>query len=51
MCPPSLWTVEDLLFDRGIDLERYIIERYIIDRKTSKKRRAAALAEWRPIAS
>jgi len=62
--PMSLRNVEDLLFERGIDIchetvrlwwnrfgplfaagNHFNLERHLIDRKTYKTRRSAALAE------
>ena len=46
--PLSLRNVEDLLFERGIDLCH---ERHLVDRQTYKERRSAALTAWQSVMS
>ena len=52
--PLSLRNVEDLLFERGIDIHgtvhnHFNQERHLISRDLYHQRRSAALAEWRAV--
>ena len=51
--PLSLRNVEDLLFERGIDISHetvgYSQERTLIDRQRYKERRSEAFSEWRSV--
>jgi putative transposase len=51
--PLSLRNIEDLLFERGIDISyetvRFNQERHLIDRQNYKERRSEAFSEWRTV--
>ncbi len=57
--PLSLHNVEDLLFEHGVKFvsvhasfhNHFNQERHLVDRRTYRERRSAALAEWQNLAA